>query len=156
MKPVTIPQIKKIHTLLNNIGALEDKKEIVYAFTNGRTESTKELSLSEARELIQQLAHNEPSEKHRKAIVYLAYKAGIIYGSTKEDYQMNRAKLNMFLRERGTVKKDLEKMSLQELKQVHRQFEAIVRNNKKSADSKDAKRVADALLSELGISKQSN
>ena len=149
MKHVTIPQIKKIHILLNNIGALEDKKEIIYAFTNGRTESTKDLSLNEARELIQQLAHNEPSEKHRKAIVYLAYKASIIYGSTKEDYQMNRAKLNMFLRERGTVKKDLEKMNLQELKQVHRQFEAIVRNNKKSQEHKEAKQATDTLLKEL-------
>lgn len=154
MKTVTIPQIKKIHTLLNNIGALDDKKEIIMAFTGGRTESTKELSLFEARDLIQQLSHNDPREKHRKAVVYLAYKAGIIYGNTKEDYQMNRVKLNMFLKERGAIKKDLEKMDLLELKQTHKQFEAIIRNNNKSKDNKDAKRLADALLNELGIVKQ--
>ncbi|WP_305156625.1 hypothetical protein [uncultured Muribaculum sp.] len=38
---------------------------------------------------------------------------------------MNTAKLNLFCRKRGTVKKDIALQSLLELKRTHRQFERI-------------------------------
>ena len=42
---------------------------------------------------------------------------------------MNIAKINMFCRERGTVKKNISEMNLTELKKTKRQFEAILDKN---------------------------
>jgi hypothetical protein len=67
----------------------------------------------------------------RKSVYATIYKIarimGIIYGDTQDDFEMNKAKLNKFCRERGTVKKNLTEMTISELNKTHRQFEAMVR-----------------------------
>jgi hypothetical protein len=69
---------------------------------------------------------NEESSKTTvHAIWKLAWKMGIIYGDSQEDYEMNRAKLNLFCKERGTVKKNLTQMNIIELRKTHKQFEAM-------------------------------
>lgn len=151
MTSITSPQLKKLHWLLRQLGLTDEKKDLLLQFTNGRTDSASNLSKSEAKNLIEQLSKHDPCEKHRKAIWYLAFSAGIVYGDASDDKMMNIAKLNKFLREKSVAKKELNRMSLEELKQVHRQFEAIVRNNKRAADNKDAKRMTSKLLNELSI-----
>jgi len=151
MKPITKPQIKKLQFLYRELGLTDSKKEMLLEYTNGRTDSTAKLTMDEARDLIQQLSAQDPAAKERKTIWHLAYLAGIIYGDTIEDLKMNEAKLNMFLRTKGTVKKDLPKMKLEELKKVHRQFEGIIRNNKKTKENKVAQEVTTRLLTELNI-----
>ncbi len=150
-KMITGPQLTKLHTLLSQLGQLDFKKELVKIYTQGRTESSRELTMEEARDLISKLSANDPRQGHIKAIWMLAYTAGIIYGDSAEDNQMNAAKLNLFLRQRGAVKKDLQSMNLDEMKKVHRQFEAIVKNSQKTADNKQAKAATDKLLAELNI-----
>lgn len=150
-KKITGPQLVKLHTMLSKLGQLEHKKEIIAHYTGGRTDSSRELTMDEARDLISQLSANDPRQRHIKAIWMLAYTAGIIYGDSAEDGQINAAKLNLFLRQRGAVKKALPDMSLEEVKKVHRQFEAIVKNNAKTADNKHAKAATDTLLAELNI-----
>lgn len=136
-KPVTPAQIKKIHALLNELGLMEDKRGFVHDVSNGRTQSTKELTANEARYLISfLLGEEDQTEKMQaafRAIYFLAFKMDIIYGETREDYHMNIAKLNMFCRQRGTVKKNLTEQSLIEMRKTHRQFEAMYAkfNNKK-------------------------
>lgn len=120
-------------------------------FTHGRTGSARELTATEAKDLIKKLSELSPVEKLKKAIWFLGRKAGIIYGDTKEDNLMNAAKIDAFLRERGTIKKPLQKMSYDELKLVHRQFEGMVINTTKTTDNKHAKNITDNLLSELNI-----
>ena len=151
MQQITKSQLTKLHVLFHTLNLMEVKKHLIYNYTQGRTESTKDLSLLEAKSLIQTLSKQDPRESHIKAIKHLAYKAGIIYGDTKDDWNMNDAKLNLFLREKGTVKKNLQNMTLPELNKVHRQFEAIVKSNKKSADNKKVKQVVEHLLNELKI-----
>lgn len=128
-QPITTAQIKKIHTLLNKQGLLDEKRTIVYSVTSGRTDSTKELTLNEAKQLINLLLDNDNSQEKRqqvfKAIYGLAWKMEIVYGTTDEDYQMNLAKLNVFCRERGTVKKNLTEQTLKEMYRTRRQFEAM-------------------------------
>lgn len=138
-KPITTAQIKKIHTLLNQQGLMDEKRTIIHSVSSGRTDSTKELTLNEARQLISLLlGGNEDREKKQKifkAIYGLAWKMDIIYGDTDEDYQMNIAKLNVFCRQRGTIKKNLTEQNLIEMRKTHRQFEAMFKkhsNNKKS------------------------
>ncbi len=152
MKTITKPQLAKIHVLLNNSGMLDEKKDIVLAETNGRTESSRELSFEEAKNLIGRLVEYDPKERQKSLIFTLAYRSGIIYGSTGEDKKMNAAKLNMFLKDRGAVKKGLHEMNLPELIKTHRQFEAIAKNTQKSKDNKQATKAVGSLLNELNIS----
>jgi hypothetical protein len=84
----------------------------------------------------------------RRKIFALAYDADIIWGDTKEDKQMNIAKLNKFLVDKGTVKKELNKMNHQELVKVVSQFTMIKKHNQASIVSNDTKE----MLSSIGIS----
>ena len=152
MQTATKPQIAKIHVLLTNLGLLDQKPEIMYNLSNGRTDSSKNLTIDEAKRLITNLATYDPNERQRSLIFSLAYQAGIIYGDTPADKKMNAAKLNMFLKERGAVKKELNAMNYGELVKIHRQFEAMVKSVKKANDNKDAGNAVKQLLNELNLS----
>lgn len=151
MKYASKPQIAKIHVLFGQLGLTESKRDIIVQFSNGRTESSKELYFEEAKSLIIRLSEHSPNERIKSLIFSLAYQAGIIYGSTGEDKKINAAKLNIFLRERGTVKKELNAMSYLELVKTHRQFEAIAKNSRASKDKKEAGNAVKMLLDELNI-----
>lgn len=149
MESINQKQIIKFHALLNQLKLADQKREIILGFTRGRTNSSRELSKAEATTLIQRLSHDLPEEKQKRAIWGLAFKAGLLYGDTELDNKMNAAKLNKFLRENGTVKKELQEMNLQELQATHKQFEGMVSNNAKTALNKHAKQVTTDLLNEL-------
>jgi predicted RNase H-like nuclease len=151
MKTATTPQLIKLHALLNNLGIMDAKAEIIYNLTEGRTKSSKALTIDEASKLITNLAGYDPSDKIRRVIFSLAYQAGIIYGDTAEDKKMNTAKLNMFLKEKGVVKMELSQMNYNELVKTHRQFEAIAKNVEKAKTSKIADRAVKELLTEFNI-----
>lgn len=151
MKMINRAQIAKIHILLAQNNSMDMKKEIIHAFTDGRTASTKELSYAEGRLLIQRLAEYDPKERLKSLIFSLAYQAGIIYGKTGEDKKINAAKLNLFLKERGTVKKELNKMDVAELHRVHTQFQAIVNATRSSKLNREAAGAVDSLLKELNL-----
>lgn len=145
-KPVTTAQIKKIYTLMTQQGIKENEKEtIVMSLTDWRTQSVKNMTCREASTLIAFLlgkfkpgasvntgAYEEKRRAAFKGIYALAWKMDIIYGDSDEDYQMNIAKLNMFCRSRGTVKKNLTEQTHDEMRRTHRQFEAIYRKFKKA------------------------
>ena len=134
-KPITTAQIKKIHTLLNQQGLLDEKPTLVYSISEGRTQSTKELTVNEGKRLITFLLNDDNVNESKcvavfRAIYRLAWDMDIIYGKTTDDYHMNVAKLNMFCRKRGTVKKNLSQMNLTELRKTQRQFEAMYSKHK--------------------------
>lgn len=135
-KPVTTAQIKKIHVLLQQKGLMEEKETMMYSISDGRTQSTKELTCNEAKQLISILLGDDKDREKQMSIfaaIYgLAWKMDIIYGTTDDDYQMNIAKLNMFCRQRGTVKKNLTEQNLIEIKKTHRQFEAMYKKFKEA------------------------
>lgn len=142
-KTITTAQIKKIHVLLDKYDLIEQKQNIVFAISKGSKKSTKELTMLEAGEMINFLEqsgddlydhlvkpkteseHYEKKQMAFRAIYGLAFKMGMIYGNTDDDYQMNIAKLNVFCRERGTVKKNFTSQNLAEMRRTHRQFEAM-------------------------------
>lgn len=130
----TPAQIRAIYAILHKHGLLDKKAEYVSAITSGRTESSKELTRGEVREFFSIFENDSQTEARRKviytAIWKIAWKMGIIYGNSEEDYEMNKAKLNTFCRERGTVKKNLTQMNLAELNKTRRQFEAMFRKYK--------------------------
>jgi hypothetical protein len=147
MNNITNAQLSKLHVLLTQLKILDQKPDLVLQFTDYRTMSSKEMTKDEATELIRHLSKYDSCDKMRKKVFALAYEAGIIYGDSWEDKKMNAAKLNLFLQDRGTVKKELGKMSKEELVKTVSQFEQIVKHNEGATASKITKSV----LSELNI-----
>ena len=148
-KPINKEQLKKLHVLLGKLGWMDEKASIVEQITEGRTQSSRELTFDEATSLLRQLVECSPAEKLKGIISQLAYRAGIVYGNTDADKKMNVAKLNLFLNERGAVKKDLNKMDYAELIKTHRQFEAIAKNVGKASDMKVAGKLVADLMDEI-------
>lgn len=135
--PVTTAQIKKIHVLLRQKGLMDEKATMASSISDGRTQSTKELSRDEAKRLITFLMDENAEIRLKTKNIYLAiwglaWNMGIIYGETDEDHQMNKAKLNLSCRVRGSVKKNLTEMNLPELQKTHRQFEAMYSKYKRN------------------------
>lgn len=125
MRMVTAPQLKKIHTLLGELGIMDRKPEIVYSFTNGRTGSSRDLTLMEAKALIEYLMGSQERTVVVKRIWHLAYEMNIIVPGDHNEKAMNAAKLDKFCEQRGTVKKALSTQSLKEVKRTVKQFEAM-------------------------------
>lgn len=136
---ITKPQLQKIHVLLNQMGLIDNKAELVYSFSNGRVTSTKELTMEEAGFFIRHLSNYDPLEKMRSKVFALAYEAKIIWGDSPADKKMNFIKLNNFLKERGAVKKDINKMAKPELIKTVNQFQQILRHNETSRSNKSIK-----------------
>lgn len=151
MEMATKSQITKLHILLNNLDLINDKKAIISELTDGRTESSKALSLKEAKRLIALLCEFDPAERLKSLIAQLAWQAGITYGSSDTDQLINKAKLDMFLRDKGAVKKDLQKQSYPELRRTHKQMQAICKTAGKSRDKKAADAAVSSLLTELNL-----
>lgn len=124
-RPITVAQLRLLHLQLRNAGLTNDRKEIISEYTHGRTDSSRELTSEEARQLIGVLCGNDKRQKEIKAIWRLAFEMGFIYGNSRNDCRMNAAKLDSFCLSRGTVKKPLARQSLTEIRRTHRQFERM-------------------------------
>lgn len=141
------PQVQKINVLINKLGLKPHKELLIMNYTKDRTSHISEMYFDEARILITNLVKHEPDDRKRSLILSLGYQCGLLYGESPEDKKINIAKLNKFLLERGAVKKELNKLNAEELKKVHRQFEAMVRNNHNNSAAKAVK----GLLKDLNI-----
>lgn len=151
MNLATKPQVQKVQILIRSLGFLEDKDEIILEASNTRTKSTRELTFIEAKDLITRLCEYDPKEKQIKSIRMIAYKCGIIYGDSEEDRKINYAKLNLFLKEKGTVKKNLLDQDFEELVKTHKQFSAISRSMNNSKQKREFHNEVDELLKGLLI-----
>ena len=142
-KPISPAQLRKVQTMFTKLGfEPEDKQGIISNLTKGRATSSKDITFNEAKRLINHLvgkaepykaAYQEECRDVVGQIYHLSYEVGMSYGDTPEDKLMNCAKINMFCRGRGTVKKNVTEMNLTELKKTKKQFEAMLQNNLDSA-----------------------
>ena len=155
MKKVTNAQLQKIHVLLRQLNLVEQKESFVFQFSNGRSFSSRDLTMDEATLFIQHLSKFDSLDRMRKKVFALAYEAGIIWGDT-DDKKMNAAKLSKFLKERGTVRKELNSMTKDELVKVVTQFELIVKHQASSQENKAASKLTSELLAELNIETQNS
>jgi hypothetical protein len=147
MLQITKPQLAKIHVLFHQLGLMDSKKELVRKFSNERTESSRELTMYEAKGLIEALSKFDSCDGMRRKVFALAYEAGIIWGDTNEDKKMNAVKLNQFLLRQGAIKKEIGKMGYQELIKTVNQFSQIIKHKEESLAAKQTKE----LLNELQI-----
>ena len=132
-KGITQPQIKKIHVLLGQLDMMDEKKERIMEISNGRTSSCRELTRTEAGNMIALLEDFTKGNKDARDDAYTeliktAKEWGYIYGDTDVDRQINDYLLDKFCLERGTVKKQVWLMTLSELQKTLRQFKAILKS----------------------------
>jgi hypothetical protein len=151
MEMATKSQITKLHILLNNLDLIDDKTAIIADLTNGRTTSSKGLYLREAKHLIARLCEFDPTERLRGIIMQAAWTAGIIYGNSETDKLLNKAKLDLFLKEKGAVKVELYKQTYPQLRKTNKQMQAICKAVGHSRDKKAADSAVSDLLNELNL-----
>jgi len=149
---ITTAQLRKLNFLISKLNLQEQKAALINSTSRQRTQSSKELTKAEAIWLISKLDEkfNETKQTNEpmiRKIFALAYDAEIIYGGSEEDKKMNTAKLNQFVKERGTVKKELKEMNSSELLKTINQFKQIVKHKSESEAIKATKN----LLQELNL-----
>lgn len=149
---ITPKQLKCLNTLITKLKISKPEKEaMVNGFSGGLYISSKDLNELQAAHMIKHLISLDPTDVLRKKVFALAYEAGFIYGSSIADKKMNAARLNQILKKSGTVKKELNRMTSQELVKTVSQFQQIVKHIHESQASKETK----SLLTELNISTES-
>lgn len=141
-RPVTPQQIKALQAQFHKMGfSEEDRHGFISQFTSGRTDSTAGLTKEEAGLLLTRF-NREAADRVRKEaravvkqIFSLSFRISCLNrnytNETPEDFEMNKAKINQFCRTRSKFRKNLTEMSLAELKEVKRQFEAMARKEEK-------------------------
>lgn len=141
-RPVTPQQIKALQAQFHKMGfSEEDRHGFISQFTSGRTDSTSGLTKEEAALLLSRFNKESADcvRKEARALVKqifsLSFRISCLNrnytNETPEDFEMNKAKINQFCRTRSKFRKNLTEMSLAELKEVKRQFEAMARKEEK-------------------------
>lgn len=77
-------QLGTIHALLKQTGTADNKRDMVYSITGGRSESTRDLTAQEAQNMISKLqaiqaakpAVNDECDRKRKRLIGMAYGIG--------------------------------------------------------------------------------
>lgn len=148
MRMITGPQLKLIHTLLGELEIKRFKEELVTSYTGGRTESSREMTMLEAKALIEYLKGSHERTEVVNRIWHMAYEMDIIVSGDQSEKAMNAAKLDAFCEQRGSVKKRISFQTLPELKRTAKQFEAMY---KKYTDKRETLQQIEALKGYLGI-----
>jgi hypothetical protein len=128
-------------------GLMEEKKALIWQFTDERTESSREMTLREANELIRFLEKYDPLEKMKKKVFAIAHSIGWIIAGDETDKKINQAAIDKFIKKHGTVKKALNEQNKAELAKTVSQFEMIAKHTQESKAGK----AVEELLSELGL-----
>lgn len=134
MKAITEKQVKRIYTMIGNMNLRDEKENMVFSASLGRTSSVKSLSFTEAEGLIKSLLslqgsmNRNSSDKMRKKIIAICHDLGWKEpGSNRID--MDR--VNDFLLKRGKYKKKLNHLTKDELAITIEQMERIRDSYKK-------------------------
>ena len=144
-KPVSVQQLKALHATFHRIGMDDDARHgCIYEFTSGRTASSRELTMLEARQLVER--QNPPDEipsatqlAEAKSVCRDIYRLSFMIpqlnqgftSGNEDEYRMNVAKLNMWARKYSKARKDVTAMKLWELQDTKKQLEAWMRREEK-------------------------
>ena len=141
-KPISPQQLKALHATFHIKGFDDDDRhDFIAHYTDSRVSSTKELTFDEARRMLSSLNGDRIKQNREEAravcrsIYSLSMKVSFLNkdypAETEEDRRMNFAKINVFCRQRTKFRKNLTVMTLDELKDVKKQLEAIARKEEK-------------------------
>ena len=143
--PITPQQLKALHAAFRAHGMDADARHsCIYSFTSGRTSSSKELTISEARQLMERLnpmddkaleMQRQEANKTFRDIYRLSFLIPQLnqgYTSdNEEEYRMNVAKLNVWARKYSKAHKNVTAMKLWELRDTKNQLEAWMRREER-------------------------
>jgi hypothetical protein len=128
MKTINKFQLICIKTLINKLNLRDKSKVLVSGFSEGRSESTVDLTNDEANPLIKHLKSLDPeevaAEKMRKKIIALCHEMSwtiVEHGKRKADMK----RIDNFCIKSGYLKKKLNQYLYSELPTLVTQFEAI-------------------------------
>ncbi len=116
--------------------------------TDGRTRSTRELTMREASDLLKRISTDyeervkplmqQEARALLRSIYHLSMQISFLNkgfaSDTPEDREMNKAKVNQWSRNRTKYRKDISRMTVNELREVKQQLEAIARKEGKNND----------------------
>lgn len=136
-KNISPQQLKALHAKFRNLGMDEEaRRSCIYSLTGGRTDSLKDISFSEARHLFSFLdgdmekKRKEAAKNLLRGIFALSFQISFLNkdynNDTPEEFEMNKAKLNVFARNRSKARCNVTEMTLEELKSFKKQLEKIV------------------------------
>lgn len=141
-KPATNEQKKFIHQLKRSLRMDDDTyRDMIHTMTDGRTNSSAEISISEACAIIKKLK-GDPTEKEIARDKQSKDILGKIYASSlhircingefadEPEQRINYGKINNFLARGGKIKKPITRQNLEELKKTLRQFKQMEKEGK--------------------------
>lgn len=143
-KKATPQQYKIIYALCRNNSMTEDdRRTMIASYTNGRTDSLKEMMMDEASAMIERLRElqKDKVDKYARRLVgniyMLSFRISFLNkayagDNSEEAKRMNIAKINRFCRTHSAARKDITKMTVTELEQLKLQLEKIARDEKQA------------------------
>lgn len=121
----------RLHLLLAQSGKRQHKKELVFSFTSGRSESSRGMTDQEARDMIAYLEGSvtalDPADRMRKKIISMAREMGWekrVAGKRIAD--MDRIKA--WVMKYGQFKKPINEYEINELPALVTQFEKVYKD----------------------------
>lgn len=148
-RTITPQQLKALHAWFTRVGwDAEQRHDFIETMTDGRTRSTRELTMREASDLLKRI-NTEYEERVKplmqqearallRSIYHLSMQISFLNkgfsSDTLEDREMNKAKINQWARNKTKFRKDISRMTVNELHDVKRQLEAIARKEKTNND----------------------
>ena len=146
-KSITPGQMKALHATFHRVGMDDDARHgCIYSFTNGRTQSSRELTMREAQQLLGKLnpmddKAKEMQNKEAQMVFRDIYRLSFLIpqlnqgftSDNEEEYRMNVAKLNVWARKYTKARKDVTRMALWELQETKTQLEAFMRREERKA-----------------------
>lgn len=146
-KPISPRQLQALQASLQRIGIRDrqDRLEWLSGQTGRAINSTRDLTFDEAGRLLSALnggrdgkVADMPGKEARDLcgrIYKLSFRIPFLnkgYGGkhTPEDFEMNKAKINMWVRKYSGTGKNLTQMDVEELRKVHKAMRKIIREKK--------------------------
>ena len=125
---ITLQQNKELHLHLNKSGLSASKKDLVFGFTEGRSESSKDLLMHEATALIHYLKsqnkEGESAQQMRRKIIAMAHNLRW----EQEGGAINMDTVNHWCLTKSYLKKELNSYTYSELPKLVSQFTAMYRS----------------------------
>lgn len=144
-KLITPGQMKALHATFRRIGMDDEARHgCIHEFTSGRTQSSKDLTMREAQQLLDRLNPMDDKakalqRKEAQLVFRDIYRLSFLIpqlnqgftSDSEEEYQMNVAKLNLWAQKYTKVRKDVTRMALWELQDTKKQLEAFMRREER-------------------------
>ena len=145
IRTITAQQLKALHATFRRIGMDDEARHgCIHEFTSGRTQSSKDLTIREAQQLLDKLNPIDGKAralqlKEAQFVFRDIYRLSFLIpqlnqgftSDNEEEYRMNVAKLNVWARKYTKVRKDVTRMVLWELQETKKQLEAFMRREER-------------------------